>query len=144
MANRSLVARWVAAYECHGSAGLSKKRSQYSAQFKLSVLQHMWDNRLSRFQTAVKFDVRRHATVGSWERAYREGGFDALVPRAKGKPKKMTTPTTKPEAQPDDDKRSRDELVAELNQLRMENAYLKKLQALVQAQRTATPPKKRK
>ena len=45
---------------------------------------------------------------------------------------------------PDDENRPRDELLAELNYLRMENAYLKKLQALVQAQQKATPPKKRK
>ena len=56
----------------------------------------------------------------------------------------MPVPTTKPEPSPDDEKRTRDELVAELNQLRMENAYLKKLQALVQARQQQTPPKKRK
>lgn len=56
----------------------------------------------------------------------------------------MATPTTKPETIPDDDKRSREDLVAELNHLRMENAYLKKLRALIQAKQKATPPKKRK
>jgi transposase len=142
--NRSLVERWVASYQLHGADGLSKKRSQYSAEFKLSVLQHMWENQLSVTQTAAKFDIRRHATVGVWERAYRDGGFDALVPRPKGRPKKMTIPTTKPQAPVDDDKRSREDLMDELNYLRTENAYLKKLRALVQAQQSATPPKKRK
>jgi transposase len=56
----------------------------------------------------------------------------------------VATPTTKQEAPSDDDKRDHEELLAELNQLRMEVAYLKKLQALVQAQQKATPPKKRK
>ncbi len=68
MANRSLVERWVAACQLHGNAGLSKKRSRYDADFKLSVLQHMWENRLSITQTAAKFDIRRHSTVGNWER----------------------------------------------------------------------------
>jgi hypothetical protein len=36
------------------------------------------------------------------------------------------------------------ELLVELQNLRMENAYLKKLRALVQAQQKATPLKKRK
>ncbi|ONQ81515.1 transposase, partial [Burkholderia cenocepacia] len=40
------------------------------------------------------------------------------------------------------DTRTREDLLQELNYLRMENAYLKKLRALVQAQ--AVPRKKRK
>ena len=43
-----------------------------------------------------------------------------------------------------DDKRSREELLAEVNQLRMELAYLKKLEALVQARPKQAPKKKRK
>jgi transposase len=140
----SCVEGWVSLYRSHGKAGLKKKYSSYSAEFKLSVLQHMWDNELSFGQTAAVFNIRNHAVVGVWERMYREGGFDALIPRPRGRPKQMPATTTKPESSSDDEKRTRDELVAELNQLRMENAYLKKLQALVQARQRQTPPKKRK
>jgi len=45
---------------------------------------------------------------------------------------------------PDDDKRSREQLLAEVNQLRMELAYLKKLDALVQARQSQAQKKKRK
>jgi transposase len=45
---------------------------------------------------------------------------------------------------PEDEKRSREDLLAELEHLRMENAYLKKLQALVQARPKQALPKKRK
>jgi transposase len=46
----------------------------------------------------------------------------------------------------DDETRTREELLAEVNFLRMENAYLKKLKALVQQQRErqTTARKKRK
>lgn len=142
MASRSLVERWVAAYQHHGDAGLRKKRTRYSAEFKLSVLRHMWENRLSITQTAARFDIRRHATVGAWERAYRDGGVDALVPYSTPKPKKMTAPTKKPENSPGEDNRSRDELLAELAYLQTENAYLKKLRALVQAQQQAAKKKR--
>jgi transposase len=104
----------------------------------------MWENELSFGQTAAAFNIRNHSAVGVWERSYREGGFDALLPRPRGRPKQMPAPTTKPEPSPDDEKRTREELLAELNQLRMENAYLKKLRALVQAKQKATPPTKRK
>lgn len=144
MRNRSLVERWVAAYRLHGDAGLGKKRSRYEPDFKLLVLRHMWDNRLSITQTAAKFDIRRHSTLGAWERAYRDGGVAALTPPPTRRLKKMTIPTTKPEATAGDDKRSREELMAELEYLRMENAYLKKLDALVQARQKSAAPKKRK
>jgi transposase len=56
----------------------------------------------------------------------------------------MATAVPKPDAPTDDDKRSREELLAEVNQLRMELAYLKKLEALVQARPKQAPKKKRK
>jgi transposase len=145
LSSHTILERWVAAYQLHGVTGLGKKSSKYSAEHKLSVLQHMWDNRLSISQTAAKFDIRSYAMVSMWERAYRDGGIEALAPRRRGKPKPMTaSDTTKPEPAPDDDKRSREELLAEVNQLRMELAYLKKLEALVQARKKLAPPKKRK
>ena len=145
LSSHSILERWVAAYQLHGGVGLCKKSSKYSAEHKLSVLQHMWDNQLSISQTAAKFDIRSYAMVSMWERAYRDGGIEALAPRRRGKPKPMTaSDTTKPDPVPDDDKRSREELLAEVNQLRMEVAYLKKLDALVRARPKQVPKKKRK
>jgi transposase len=144
MANRSLVERWVKAYQIHGSAGLREKRSRYDADFKLSVLRHMWENRLSITQTAAQFDIRRHSTVGEWERAYREGGVEALTPAPAKRVKKIPIPTTAPAVPAGEDTRSRKELLAELEYLRMEVAYLKKLDALVQARQKLAAPKKRK
>ena len=95
-------------------------------------------------QTAVKFDIRDVGMVGRWERAYREGGVEGLVPRPRGKPKSMATAVPKPDDPADDNNRSREELLAEVNQLRMELAYLKKLEALVQARPKQAPKKKRK
>jgi transposase len=136
--------KWVLAYQSHGNVSPSGKRTQYSAEFKLSVLQHMWDNHLSMVQTAVKFRIPDDGMVGRWARAYQAGGVEALVSRPRGRPKPMATAVPKPNAPTDDDKRSREELLAEVNQLRMELAYLKKLEALVQARPKQAPKKKRK
>ena len=145
MASRSLIERWVTAYRLHGDAGLSKKqRRRYDADFKLSVLRHMWENRLSITQTAAKFDIRRHSTVGDWERTYREGGVEALTPAPTRRVKKIPIPTTTPAVPAGEDTRNREELLAELAHLRMEVAYLKKLDALVQARQKSAVPKKRK
>jgi len=56
----------------------------------------------------------------------------------------MTIVKTKPVVPAGEDERSRDELLAELAHLRMELAYLKKLDALVQARQKSAAPKKRK
>lgn len=138
----SMLSRWVQWFQAHGTEGLKKKFTSYSAEFKLSVLQHLWENGLSYGQAATLYNIRNPGILSSWERAYRSGGIEALEPRPKGRPK-MTAPPNQPKV-PEDDKRSREDLLAELNHLRMENAYLKKLRALVQAKQKSAPPTKRK
>ena len=131
----SMVKKWVDLHRQHGAAGLEKKSSHYDAKFRHAVLQHMWDGELSYGQVAAVFNIRSATSVSQWERCYHDGGIDALIPRSRGKPNKMpTAEDTKPQLPPDGAERTRDELVAEVNHLRMEVAYLKKLQALVQSQ----------
>lgn len=144
LSSHTMLERWVMAYRLHGNAGLSRKSSKYSAEFKLSVLRHMWDNQLSMLQAAAEFDIRHHAVVGIWERAYQDGGIEALIPRPRGRPKAMATPEPAADNPSADDKLSREQLLAEVKQLRMELAYTKKLQALVQARQKQVPQKKRK
>lgn len=144
--DKEMLRRWVEHYRQHGAAGLSKKYGHYDERFRLSVLQYMWGNELSYAQTARHFDIRSPAVVGKWDRLYHDGGEEALKPGRRGKMKKMpeSRPPTAPPDRVEDDQRSREELLAELNYLRMENEYLKKLRALVQAQQQAAPHKKRK
>jgi transposase len=138
------VRKWVAGYRAHGDAGLSRKHSHYDAEFKLSVLQRMWDDRLSYRQTAALFNIRNAGCLAGWEKRYHAGGIEALAPRPRGRPRSMPKPAPEPPLEPpearNDEAKSREELVAELNYLRMENAYLKKLSALTQGH----APKKRK
>ena len=142
--SHSMVHRWIVWFQAHGGFVADKKSGPYSADFKLSVLRHMWDNSLSFGQAAVLFNLRNPHSVSKWERIYRTDGPSGLLPRRRGRPKDMTIPTTKPEPVIKPDERGRDELLTELQYLRMENAYLKKLRALVQSQQTKAPLKKRK
>lgn len=145
----SLVKRWVEFYRRHGVDGLKKKTSPpYSAAFKMSVLRHMWDNNLSYDRTAALFDIRAQSCIGMWERSFLQGGIDALMP---AKVKSTDLPDPKPDpvpgeavVHPSDETRSREELLKELNHLRMEVAVLKKLKALVQAEQQAAARRKRK
>ena len=143
----SMVKLWIALHERHGAAGLRKKFDHYDAAFRLRALKKMWKNHWTYSETAIALGIRSSGCLAVWERCYHSGGIDALEPRKRGQPPKMPdfpnaqTPTTT-----DDESRSKKDLLAEIDQLRMENAYLKKLEALVQQQKQqkATARKKRK
>jgi transposase len=141
---RSVVHRWVHLYRVHGLDGLKKKFTRYSAEFKLSVLRHMWDNELSCGQAAAVFNIRHPAAIGIWERKHREGGVEALRSGPRGRPKMPTQPTKKSSTSKGKTLTREQELQAEVEQLRMEVAYLKKLHALVQAQEKLAQAKKHK
>ena len=147
-----LLRRWVAGYQHHGADGLRKKpRCQHTPDFKLSVLQRMWDAELSYRETTALFNLRNPGQVGIWEQQYYSGGIEALSSRQPGQPAKVPktpkTPkvskTTAPSASEDLPSREQ-QLLAEVEYLRMENAYLKKLKALIQADELAARAKKRK
>lgn len=142
----SLLRRWVAAFQVRGSAGLRANGQPYSAAFKLSVVECMHKEQLSFREVAARFGLGQSSQVGIWERQYYSGGLDALsVPTRKktaSMPKK--TPAQHEFQLPDDDSKSREQLKAELEYLRMENAYLKKLEEIREAPNRSHPPKKKR
>lgn len=140
-----VVERWIAAYREHGPSGLRKKFSHYSAEFKLSVLHRMQQEDLSANQTVALFDIRGGPSViTGWQRRYHEQGLAGLQPKPRGRPKKMPDPETPKPVDPlPDDARSREDLMKEVQYLRAEVAYLKKLRALLQAKEQAAQTKRR-
>lgn len=141
----SMLRRWVAAFRLHGSAALRGKQGRYDARFKLKVLQHMWRDGLSAREVTALYDIRAAGAVLQWARLYDEGGMNALAPRPQGRPRKMTdTQPGKPAKEKAPDTRTREELLKENEYLRAEVAYLKKLDALLKANKRAAQKKKRK
>lgn len=139
----AIIRRWVLWYRTHGVAGLSKQVGSYSPEFKLSVLRHMWDNSLSQTQAAAVFNIRSTVSVGCWERRFLSGGIESLARPSRRKSSQLVAPTSKPSTPVTDQERSREDILAELNHLRMEVAVLKKLQALAQAKKKLPTPTKR-
>ena len=135
------IRRWVDAYRLHGDGSFARRRDHYPAEFKLSVLQHMWDNATTFNQTAAVCNIPNPDSIRTWARRYREGGSGAL---GRKKTAALDMPTRLP---PPDDKPvhelTREELLKRVEYLQMEVAVLKKLEALTQA-RKAAAPKKRK
>jgi transposase len=123
------VRRWVKRYEQFGVEGLTLKHGTYTGEFKQHVVEYMHENHLSIFETATLFGIPSDTTVGKWERIYYEEGPQALSQDNRGRKKNMTSDKPKKEKL---DKETEEDLIAEVQRLRMENAYLKKLNALVQ------------
>ena len=142
--SKSALQRWVTWHQAHGSVPEAPSARPYSVEFKVAALRHMWENQLSYSQTAVLFKIPNHTILSSWARLYRNEGVAALMACDRKENTPMTIPTTKPEASAKDADRTEKQLIAEINQLRMENAYLKKLQALVASQGSKASVKKRK
>ena len=102
--------------------GIPNKR--YTGEFKQNVVETMMRARLSYHEAARQFNVRDHHLVASWERIYLEEGPEGLYVERRGRGSKGRPPKKlKPEVEED--------LLAEVQRLRAENAYLKKLNALV-------------
>lgn len=132
------VKKWVRKYEEHGAKGLIKNKvSSYSGEFKQNVVEYMHNNHLSCQETTHHFNLGSVSVVTKWERIYYEEGPQALYKERRGKNKNMSSKPRKKKLS----KENEEDLIEEIQRLRMENAYLKKLQALVQER---TKPKQSK
>lgn len=136
------IERWLRSYQIHGEKGLisrksfRSKSSGFSGQFKLNVLKYMYDNELSYSKTAAYFCVDV-ATVSKWNRIYLEKGEKILL-STNGM---QTKPMTKPK-KPLKNEQEIQALIYENQKLKMENDYLKKLNALVRKKEKSATKKK--
>jgi hypothetical protein len=80
---------------------------------------------------------KSHAVVAGWERIYLEEGAEGLYKDRRGR-----SCSTKPGRPPKLDKQAEEDLIAENQRLRMENDYLKKLNALVRERELSEKKKK--
>ena len=100
-----------------------KQNKKYTPEFKIKVVETMHNEKLSYRETAQEFDISAHNIVARWERIYLEEGAEGLHierrgRKSTGQPKKLK-------------KDVEEDLIAEVQRLRAENDYLKKLNALV-------------
>ena len=93
---------------------------RYTPEFKIKVVETMHREKLSYRETARQFDIS-NSRVTAWERIYIEEGADGLYAERRGRKSTGRPPKIKKE----------EDLIAEVQRLRAENAYLKKLNALV-------------
>lgn len=137
--SRADILKWVAQYREHGIEGLCKIHGTYTGDFKVSVVEYMHATGTSIRATAAHFNIPSPQTVNSWERIYCEQGKDALYKEHRGRGLGMKDQKTRKRKLDAD---VNEDLLAEVKRLRMENEYLKKLNALIQEREKSQKPTK--
>lgn len=131
----TLLRRWVMAYQQHGEASLERRHQHYGAEFKITVLHRMMNDRLSQRAAAALFNLGNSSQLGRWLRQYYS---DELVSQPSAKERSSRTMSKSP-AKPDQSPAVRNadlsiaELLEKIRKLEAENAYLKKLEELEEA-----------
>lgn len=130
---KSLIKRWVHFYRTHGIDGLLPSQRLYSPEFKLGVIHALKTNSLSLTEASRQFRIPSDSTLKKWLILYDSLGPEGLRVERRGRritkarapamPRKPKIPLTREE-----------QLLEELADLRAENAYLKKLHALIQSE----------
>ena len=115
-----------------GRGQARREKNHYSGMFKLRVVKEKLDSGLGYREIARKYGIN-HTVLMSWERIYLLDGEKGLLEERRGKTVKEGYKTKK-DVRHNLDKKIEQDLIAEVQQLRMENEYLKKLQALAQAE----------
>jgi len=77
---------WVKQYEQNGVEAFVKQYTNYTAQFKLDVLNFMIENGTSLNETAAIFHIAAPSTIHVWRKQFETKGFDALQSKKKGRP----------------------------------------------------------
>ncbi|AOV06869.1 helix-turn-helix domain-containing protein [Sporosarcina ureilytica] len=128
--SKSPIESWVQAYKAFGEDGLRRKRSKkvYSVQFKLDVLHFIKRTGASYQDTAIEFNMNNPSLIANWKRTFLKEGVEGLKPKSKGCPTMSKDKKAKPVKT--EEKMSREEQLERENELlRLEIAYLKKLDA---------------
>lgn len=124
------LSRLILRYGALGGLHTQSKNNVYDASFKLACVFSVLKDNLSLSEVASKFGVPSDSTILNWIRRYEQFGEAGLAPKPRGRPTTMSVPKKKKKERSSDPKIAAME--DELEYLRAENAYLKKLSALIQ------------
>lgn len=122
------IQNWTKAYKSFGKEGLYRKHTKkvYTVQFKLNVLNFKKQTGASYRDIAIEFNMNNPSLIANWNKTFITKGIEGL--KSKGRPSMSRNENLKQSKQ--DKEISREKLLErEIEQLRLEVAYLKKLKA---------------
>lgn len=106
-----------------------KPNKKYTGELKQQIVEDVIKNKLSYMEAARKYGIASKTQVNIWERIYLTEGAQSLYEERRGRAKIGTgNRTVHP---PKFSKEVEEDLLKEVQRLRAENDYLKKLNALV-------------
>ncbi len=122
------IYKWVRQLESEGF--MRKKNDDYSVEKKIEIIKHYRKHGMT--ETEKKYNIN-HSVFYKWERIWVEEGEEGLALERRGR-----GTSKKPKKDVNKDK----DLLEENKRLRMENEYLKKLDALVREREEREKKKK--
>ena len=138
MHNRIL--KWAKVYDIYGENGLEHRSRHWTYEDRINAVQRVLSGE-SYYEVAHSLGMPIETQILNWHRKYLELGWEGLKLDGRGRKRKMGNKPIKPSKS-----KSQAEEIVELRKrleyLEAENAYLKKLAALVQ-QRKAQEQKKK-
>ena len=136
---KSAIERWLEQYKQNGVKGFTFRNGSYDGRFKLQVVQYYLKKRLSLNQTASHFKIPNESAIVRWLKTYERCGATGLWKETRGRKKStmIKKPGKKVKASSDSETEKLVKLQQEVEYLRAENAFLKKLEALVQQEKAA-------
>ena len=125
---KDTLEKWWTVYNLKGPEGLKLRhfKRKFTVDFKLRVINYYLNNDVSMSKVAASHNLLC-SQISIWLKLFMEGGSEALKPKKKGRPSKMSKMTKKNARKIL--KKESDEIVAlksELRQVKMERDILKK------------------
>ena len=135
----SIVQNWVRLYQTHGIDGIRPRTSKasYSPAFKHTAVLQLLAGKSIR-TLAIELNISNHGLLCQWLKAYQTHGIMGLTPKPKGR-----RPMSKSTNKSDKAANEHAELLRRIQYLEAENAYLKKLDALIRQKHNASSLKKK-
>jgi len=137
--SRTVVHTWIRLYQSNGFSGFEKQPNKVlSIELKKDVVSDVLNKYLSFSAVALKYGISQSSAY-QWVQLVKQDGFSSLRETKQGRPPTVMGRPKKKQPETDLEK-----LEEELRYLRAENAYLKKVRALVQERllrESGRPPK---
>ena len=130
------IRKWIRMYDSLGETGLDHNKPTLDIDQRLELIRRVKDGE-SYQSVALSMGIQPDLLI-RWHNIYLESGIDGLKSLKRGR----ASMNKKKPIKKDDSKKTKEELLEEIEYLKAENEYLKKLDALVQ-KRKAQPQKKK-
>lgn len=138
----SILRYWVMLVRHHGDQAFAFPYTNYPSAFKLRVIQFITEKNYSIREASAIFQIPDPCMVRRWVKKWKRVGEDAFG-SLEMRPSTMTSNQKKNKMKDNSSNQSMEDMKKELEYLRMENAYLKKLKALVQEEQSPTKSKRK-